>query len=163
MAASLIVAATAEGATSQWTANTGTKVAAVASPDDDITTYVSCGTTSGLIQQFTGNISSIPANAVITQIDIYYRYRRGGLDADFFVGYIAGSNLGNSGTITSTSSWAGATWSHTGLSFLWPASFTFYVQNTQTRNVLISTLYATVHYLGPLIIKAGYYARLRNG
>lgn len=162
MASPLTVAATAEGPTSQWTANTGTKVAAVAAPDDDITTYVSSGTTAGQIQQFTGNISSIPLNSIVTQVQIYYRHRRGGIsDADFFVGYTAGSNLGNSGTITSTSSWAGATWSHTGLSFLWPGSFVFYVQNTQARNVLISTLYAVISYYEPLTIKTMHYARLR--
>lgn len=152
----LTVYADAEGATSQWTANTGTKVAAVALPDDDITTYIISSNTINQIQQFTGKQSTflIPAAATVTQVTVTYRVRRGGaIDADCVVGYgfntPTSTQTGTSGTITSTSSWAGGTYTHSGLSALWNGGFYFYIQNTQARNVFCTTLYATITYTNP--------------
>lgn len=152
----LTVYASEEGATTQWTANTGTKIAAVAPPDDDITTYVSSSTTINQIQQLQGKLYTfvIPPAATVTQVTVTYRIRRGGaIDADCVVGYYfltpTGSQSGTSGTITATSSWAGGTYTHSGLSARWNGGFYFYVQNTQARNVFCSTLYAEITYTNP--------------
>jgi len=60
-----------------WSLAAGSsKVSAVAGPDDDATSYLSSGTTSGTYQYFTVD-TGLSAGDVITQVAMRVRARRG--------------------------------------------------------------------------------------
>lgn len=168
--ATATIQATGVGSTSNWTLAAGaSKQVAVNSPDDDLTSYVNSGTTINRVQQFTGNTTGIPIGSLVTQVDVVYRVMRGGAsNATFTVGYVfntdSGTQTGTSGSLTSTASWTGGTYSHSGLSAYWNGTLIWNIQNTQARDVRCSTLYVTITYTPKAIIPiAMYYRRLRGG
>lgn len=150
--ATLTVYPTALGTTSNWTANTGTKLAAVALPNDDATTYIS-GAAIGVVQQFTCNPISISAGSVITSIDVVARVQR--LLAEttrFTVGYSFLRENGSTKSDTSAVQFAPASWT-TGTTTIaiassprWAGQFVLTITSGTTGTTLCSTLYATITY-----------------
>jgi len=136
------------------------KVAAVATPDDGNTTYISSTTTDENVQTFTAS-PSLPSGATISQVAIRVRAQRGGAsNAAFVVGYSfakqgGGTQSGESGTLTSTSSYADYTYTHSGLSANWGSGFTFYLRNTQTRAVYVTTVEVELTYTALVIAPSG--------
>lgn len=153
--ATATIEATGVGSTSQWTLGAGaSKWVAVNSPDDDATSYLDSSTTINQVQQFTGDTSGIPTGSTVSQVDITYRVKRNGANnAQFTVGYVfntdSGTQTGTSGALTSTVSWAGGTYTHSGLSAYFNGSLIWNIQNTQARAVQVSTLYVVITYTAP--------------
>lgn len=101
----------AEGATTEWTANTGTKVAAVAADDGD-STYID--TSLGLVQIFTlSNPTTLVATSVIPYVEISGVFRKtSSALAQVTVWLSDGTNLRSLGLVEITSqSYATYTWS----------------------------------------------------
>ena len=127
------------------------KVAAVTSPDDDATTYLSSGSSSDTIQTFTVS-PALSTGDTITQIDITARARRsGGSNANFKVGYAftpngGGSQSDESSNNLSTNSWTDFTSSFSSLSVVWGSALTIYIKNTQAKSVDVTTLNITITY-----------------
>jgi len=129
------------------------KQAAVNAPDDDAGSYISSGVTINTEQGFTLSPAALVVGDTITQIDIVARGRRpgGGANANFVVGYRfaiqgGGTETGESGTLTTTTTWTDFSHSATGLSALFGGSLVLYVKNTQSRDAWITSLYCTVTY-----------------
>lgn len=136
-----------------WTLSAGaSKVAAVAQPDDDATSYISSGATINTVQTFTCSPATIAVGDTVTQIDMDIRAMRGGSNnATFVVGYAftpngGGSQTGESGALTSTNAWGDFAYQHASLSVVWGSSLTIYCKNTQARDVRISTMDITITY-----------------
>ena len=127
------------------------KQAAVNQPDDDTTSYIRSGTTIDTHQTFTCS-PALVAGDTITAITIYARCRRGGAsDANFRVGYAftpsgGGSQTAESAGLTGTTNFADFNFSATGLSAVWGSGLTFWIRNTQARQVHCTTLYAEIVY-----------------
>lgn len=135
-----------------WTLTAGaSKVAAVATPDDDATSYLSSGTTANTVQTFTTS-PSLSTGDTITQIEITARARRsGGSNANFVLGYAFTPNGGGSqsdeGTFhTGLNAWNTFTTTFSSLSVVWGSGLTFYIKNTQGKSVDVSTLTLTITY-----------------
>lgn len=147
--------ASPDGTTSpdNWTLAAGaSKVAAVALPDDDATTYLNSGTTIDTVQTFTVTPSGISSGDTITQIDIAHRHRKNpaGSNVDHVTGYSftpqgGGTQTGESGTFVAAS-WDTNTYTHSGLSVLWGSGLTLYIKNTQARDMYLSTISVTITY-----------------
>lgn len=159
--ATLTVVASGTTSPDNWNLIAGaSKVAAIATPDDDNTSYISSTTTDENVQTFTCS-PSLPSGATISQIAIRVRARRGGAsNASFVVGYSftpqgGGTQSGESGGYTSTSSWADFTYTHSGLSVNWGSGFTFYLRNTQTRLVYVTSVEVEFTYTAVVIAPAG--------
>lgn len=169
--ATLTVQATGVGATDDWILAAGaSKAAAVNSPDDDDTSYISRAA-SQATQEFTGNTSSIPAGSTITQVEVFYRLRRDGANnVNFDVGYAFTPQGGGSqsafGSSAAASSYASGSFQDTGLNVLWGSDFVFFVRNTQNRAIACTTLYAVITYTPPAAAgkptHAMHYFRLRS-
>lgn len=155
-----------------WTLGAGaSKVAAVAAPDDDDTTYINSGTSNGTEQRFTVSPSSIQVGDTITQIDIAARNLRDhGSNPTFKLGYSftpngGGTQTGESNDITSTLTWKTDTYTHSGLSVVWGSGLVVWIKITLARNMRCSTLQITLTYTpaaGGMPVKAIYYAQMRG-
>ena len=146
-----------------WTLQAGaSKVAAVATPGDDYTSYIRSTTTVDTYQTFTCS-PGLAAGDTITQIDIYARVIRGGAnDSTFRIGYSftpagGGTQTGESavGALTATNAWADLSYSHSGLSVAWGSGLTFWIRNTQARYVNCTTLYVGITYTPAATVAAG--------
>ena len=150
--ATTTAAASGVTAPDDWTLTAGaSKVVAVAQPDDDATSYISSGATINTVQTFTVT-PSLSTGDTVTQIDIDIRAKRGGAsNGAFVVGYAftpngGGSQTGTSGTLTSLVGWGDFAYQHAGLSAVWGSGLTIFCQNTQARDVQISTMDITITY-----------------
>lgn len=159
--ATLTFEATGTTTPDNWTLIAGaSKVAAIATPDDDNSSYISSTTTDENVQTFTCS-PSLPSGATISAVSIRVRARRGGAsNASFVMGYSftkqgGGTQSGESGSNTSTSSWADFTYDHTGLSANWGSGFTFYLRNTQTRLVYVTSVEVEFTYTALVIEPSG--------
>lgn len=167
-----VCAMAATTAPDNWTLGAGaSKVVAVASPDDDDTTYINSGTTSGTEQRFTVSPTSITVGDTITQIDIAARNLRDhGSNPTFKLGYSftpngGGTQTGESTDITATTTWKTDTYTHSGLSVVWGSGLVVWARITLARNMRLSTLQITLTYTpasGGIPVKAVYYARMRE-
>lgn len=134
-----------------WTLTAGaSKVAAVATPDDDATSYLSSGTTTDTVQTFTYS-PSLSTGDTITQIAITARTNRAGSNVNFVLGYSfnkngGGTQSGESGTLVAVAGWNNDTYTHSGLSAVWGSSLTVYIKNTQNRDMRLTTLTVTITY-----------------
>lgn len=165
-----VCAMAATGTPNNWTLGAGaSKVAAVAAPDDDDTTYINSGTVDETEQRFTVSPSSISVGDTITQIDIAARNLRDhGSNPLFVLGYTftpngGGTQTGESTDITSTTTWKTDTYTHSGLSVVWGSSLVVWIRNTLARNMRCSTLRITLTYTpaaGGMPVKAMYYAQM---
>jgi hypothetical protein len=155
-----------------WSLEAGaSKAAAVASPDDDATSYIGSTTTSNTYQYFTCS-PGLGAGDTVTQVQVVARARRSGVnDTAVRVGYQftpqgGGSQTGESalGDMTATSAWQTFTYTHSGLSVLWGSGFVFWIRNAQARRADCSTLYVVITYTpaagGGQAVKAMHYARM---
>ena len=129
------------------------KEAAVNTPDDDATSYISSGATINTSQTFTLSPAALAVGDTVSQIDIVARGRRpgAGSNANFVVGYAfaiqgGGNQTGESGTLTTTATWTDFSYGDSGLSAVFGGSLTLYVRNTQARDAWITTLYCTITY-----------------
>lgn len=150
-----------------WTLAVGaSKVAAVASPDDDATSYINSGTTINTVQTFTVTPTGIAVGDTITQIDITHRHRRNfsGSNVNHVTGYSftpqgGGTQSGESGTFVS-GGWTTDTYTHAGLSVLWGSGLILYIKNTQARDMYLSTISVTITYTPgavsgqPMVVRA---------
>lgn len=147
------VQATGTTTPNNWTLGAGaSKQAAVNTPDDDATSYVNSGATINTVQTFTLSPAALTAGDTVTQMAVNVRYKRGGAsNVDFVAGYSftpsgGGTQTGESGTLTGTTSWQSSTYTHSGLSVVWGSGLTLYCKNTQARDCQISTLDVTITY-----------------
>ncbi len=145
----------AVGATTNWTLGAGaSKVAAVNTPDDDDTSYIASGTTSGTTQQFTvANPSQVSANAVINFVRIVARCKRGGAqNCNFVVSTVLSASSTDGASQTGATSYAntqddfttkpgGGSWTLTDLQNL-----EIKIRNTQARDLRCTTFYVIVDY-----------------
>lgn len=165
------VAAGGLGSPDDWSLAAGaTKMAAVALPDDDGTSYITSTTTINTRQVFTCTPSVITTGSTITQVDVKARGVRGGANnVDFYMGYSftpngGGSQSGTSGTLTAVSAQTDFTYTHSGLSVAWGSALTIWIENLQAFNMRCTTFYVVLTYTpgGGLPLKTVYYARLRR-
>lgn len=136
------------------------KAAAVNTPDDGSTSCVRSTTTANTVQTFTCT-PALPSGATISQVAIRARaIRNGTLDANFVMGYSftkqgGGTQSGESTTKTASTPYADHTYTHSGLSANWGSGFTFYVKNTQTREVKLTTFEVEFTYTALEILPGG--------
>lgn len=152
------LAMSATGAPNAWTLNAGaTKMAAVASPDDDATTSISSGVVANTIQRFAvANTSgTIEADALITSIEIRSRCRRGAAevaDANFVVRAVLGLSSTNGSSHTAAAAFGnfadsflskpgGGAWSKADVDAL-----EIEIENTEGQDVECTTLFVVVTY-----------------
>ena len=140
------------GTLDEWTLVAGaTKPQAVWLPDDANTTYLRCTTTSGLTQAFIST-PAIPVGSVVSEITVTARVKRGDAsDANFVVGYSfnkngGGTQSGESGTLVATGTFGNKTYTDTGLSAPWSSGIEFYIRNTQTRRIELTTFFIDITY-----------------
>lgn len=136
-----------------WTLGAGaSKVAAVAAPDDDDTTYINSGTSDETEQRFTVTPSAISVGDTITEIAIAARNLRDhGSNPTFVLGYTftpngGGTQTGESNDITSTTTWKTDTYTDSSLSVVWGSGLVVWIRNTLARNMRCSTLQITLTY-----------------
>lgn len=142
------------GATDNWTLAAGaSKTVAVNQPDDDATSYIQSGTTTNTYQYFTCS-PALTAGDTLTQIVANARCRRGGAsDCTFRIGYEftpsgGGSQTGESGAgvLEALNAWNNFTFTDSGLSVVWGSGMTFWIRNTQGRQLHCTTLYLEITY-----------------
>lgn len=147
----ITVAASGVTAPDDWSlAAGGNKVSAVAAPDDDATSYISSGNTSGTYQYYTF-VPALVAGDVVTAVSVRCRARRGGVsDVTFRFGYsfthTGGTQTSESTAQTATTNFGNFTLSDTGLSLTWGSGFTAWIRNTQARDCHATTLEVTITY-----------------
>lgn len=161
-----------------WTLAAGaSKVAAVNQPDNDATSYIQSGTTTNTYQYFTCS-PALTAGDTLTQIVVNARCRRGGAsDCTFRIGYAftpsgGGSQTNESaaGALEALSAWGNFTFTDSGLSVVWGSGMTFWIRNTQARQLHCTTLYLEITYTavssggsaGPLVNGTPLRSRLRG-
>ncbi len=157
-----------------WTLGAGaSKTAAVAQPDDDATSYIQSGTTSGTYQYFTF-APGLSVGDTITEVVVYARCRRGAANnCTFRIGYAFTPNGGGSqtgevagGVLDAGVNFADFSYTHSGLSVVWGSSFVAWIRNTQARQLHCTTFYIGLTYTpaggGGVPVKAYYYARMRG-
>jgi hypothetical protein len=146
-----------------WTLMAGaSKVAAVASLDDEATSYIRSGTTIQTYQTFTC-APPLTAADVITAIIIRARCRRGGTsDCTLRLGYSftpqgggTQTNESVAGAMNAGVNWADFSFTDSGLSVAWGSGMTFWIRNTQGRNLDCTTLYAEITYTPGATAAAG--------
>lgn len=145
--------ASPDGTTSpdNWTLAAGaSKVAAVALPDDDITTYLNSTTTINTVQTFTVS-PALTVGDTITEITLTARLSRDTQNTNVTIGYSftpngGGTQTGTSGTIQATVTWTDYTYTHSGLSVVWGSAMTIFIQNIQARDARLTSFYVTITY-----------------
>ena len=157
-----------------WTLAAGaSKTAAVSSPDDDASSYIQSGTTSGTYQYFTFS-PGLSVGDTITEVEVVARCRRGGAsNCTLRIGYAFTPNGGGSqtnevgaGVLDAGASFADFSFVDSGLSVVWGSSLVGWIRNTQARQLHCTTFYIGLTYTpvggGGMPIKAIYYARMRG-
>lgn len=152
--ATITVQASGTSTPNDWTLEAGaSKQVAVNQPDDDATTYIQSGTTSGTAQWF--NCSpALSVGDVITAVTVYVRAKRGGAsDCNFIMGYEfqiqgGGTRSGESagGSLTATTNYADYSYNDTAPNDAFGSAFKFHIRNTQARNLHVTTLYVEIVY-----------------
>lgn len=171
-----VITVQANGVTTpdDWSLVAGaSKSAAVNQPDDDSTSYVGSGTTSGTYQYFTC-APALTTGDTITQVKLYCRAQRGGVnDTTFRIGYTFTPNGGGTqtnevaaGVLTAVTAWGDFDYTDSGLSVVWGSGFQFWVRNTQGRDLHVTTFYVEITYTpgaaAGLTKQAMYYAGMRG-
>ncbi len=147
------VTASPDGTTSpnNWTLAAGaSKVAAVALPDDDVTTYLKSTTTNNTVQTFTVS-PALTVGDTITEITLTARMSRTSQNTDFVIGYSftpngGGTQTGTSGTLIAVDPWTDYTYTHSGLSVVWGSDLTIFIRNIQAREARLTSFYVTITY-----------------
>ena len=150
--ATITVAASGTTTPDDWTLSAGgSKVLAVAQPDDDATSYLASGTTSSTYQWFTCS-PGLGAGDTITEIVLRIRARRGGAnDCNVAIGYSftpdgGGTQAAESGNLLTVTAWGDFSFTSSGLSVVWGSGFRLSIRNTQARNAHLTTFYAEITY-----------------
>ena len=148
----ITVAAAGVTTPDDWVLAAGaSKVAAVASPADDDTSYIRSSPTIDTYQYFTC-LPAMVTGDTITQIALIARIKRGGAsDANSRIGYAFTPNGGGSQTsestgLTATTNYADVSYTHSGLSVVWGSGLVLWIRNTQARQVYCTMLYAEITY-----------------
>ncbi len=137
-----------------WTLSAGaSKPAAVASPDDDATSYISSGTSNNTQQQFAVADSVLPSTAAISSVVLKSRCKRGGAqNVNFQMTAVLGASTSAGASQTGTSAFAafsdtfaskpgGGAWTPSDVN-----SLEIRIQNTQARDLQCTTFCVEVNY-----------------
>lgn len=139
------------GTNDQWSLAAGaSKVAAVALPDDDLTSYLSSSTTINRQQDFTCTPSTLAVGDTVTEVIVSARLKGNTQTVAYNLIYSFAISGGGTQTGTSTglnqgpAAWGTDTYTDTGLSVVYGGSLTVSIINTQARDLFCSSLYLDI-------------------
>lgn len=164
-ATNVTLSPTAEGSSTTWSANTGTKVTAVATNDSD-TSYINQGTGNNRKQSFVVANAGVPVTAVINSVtvNVIAKYATPGDSGAKMMLMSEGTSEGDSTEKTLTASYAlytytlltnpstGSAWSQAEVN-AWTTKFGIF-NTVPNKTIRVTQLYVVVDYSAPSTITA---------